>query len=46
MSNILLEIGGKELYLDIDVLSHAVQVEKEHLVNKVEDAAAQVSVAT
>ena len=33
MSNILLEIGGKELYLDIDVLSHAVQVEKEHLVN-------------
>ena len=33
MSNILLEIGGKELYLDIDLLSQAVQVEKEHMVN-------------
>tara|TARA_R110002060_G_scaffold16420_1_gene22829 strand:+ start:674 stop:1012 length:339 start_codon:yes stop_codon:yes gene_type:complete len=33
MDNILLEIGGKELYFDIDELSSAVQVEQEFMVN-------------
>ena len=33
MDNILLDIGGKELYFDIDALSAAVQVEQEYLLN-------------
>ena len=33
MDNILLEIGGKELYFDIDALASAVQVEQEYMVN-------------
>lgn len=33
MDNILLEIGGKELYFDIDALACAVQVEQEYMVN-------------
>jgi len=31
MENILLDVGGKELYFDIDALALAVQVEEEHL---------------
>jgi len=31
MENILLDVGGKELYLDIDALALAVQVEEEHV---------------
>ena len=33
MENILLDVGGKELYLDIDALALAVQVEAEQLLN-------------
>jgi hypothetical protein len=32
MDNLLLEIGGKELYLDIDRLSEIVRIESEDLI--------------
>lgn len=37
MDNLLLEIGGKELYLDIDRLSEIVRIEQEPLPLKVNE---------
>ena len=42
MDNLLLEVGGKDYYIDVDVLSAAVCVEKEETDSKSEDESTEM----